>query len=106
MGFDLGRIALGTVRFALILDVSEGFLLFGVNRNRWLRGPLKGTNPFSNVLELSITIGVLFALHCFAIGLQTIALRAEQQIHLGTTDDKSLAVQFSGKRPGAFACPS
>ena len=72
--FDFDWIALGTVRFALILDVSEGFLLFGVNRNRRLTSPLKCTDPFGNVPKLSITIGMLFAFHGFAIGLQTIAL--------------------------------
>jgi hypothetical protein len=105
MCLHLLGIALAAVGASWVLHVSQGFLLLCVDRDHRLAASLVGTDSPTDVLELSVTVGMLLALDCLAVGLQAIALGSEQFTDLGATDSKTLPRKLPRQRARALASP-
>lgn len=103
---NLDRIFLTTINFAGILEISQDFFLFRINRYCWLLFFLKGQDSLGNEFELGIPIGMLLAFDGFAICLKAISRFLQKLANLYTANLESLPLQFNRKRFGTLACPS
>jgi len=66
-------IALGPPLTPSILEITHEFFLFSVNRDNGVPALLEYGNLIVDVIELSISVGMMRTFSCFLIGLQAIA---------------------------------
>src|SRR5271156_76624 len=102
---DLARLAFPAPRLPRILEISQGFLLLGVDRDCWLSLPLLRLHPAIDVAKLGIAVRMRLPFLRLAVGLQTVARRLEQVPHGGRPHGMSLSRQFFRQAPRAFAGP-
>ena len=73
VGFDRRRLSLGLPFLPTIFELTDVFLLFGINRDHGTMLVLKRFDLLSNVLKLGIAIRMLLPFLGLAIALQTVA---------------------------------
>ena len=88
-----------------VLVVSDQFLLFRVHGNHWTGCLDLLRHTRVDVLELGVTVGVLLALHCLAISLETVAQCAKLRGYGLSSDVNSLFVQLARQNAHALAGP-
>src|SRR5438105_3237977 len=98
--------ALGSPFLARILEISQQFLLLRVDRHDRLAAFLYPSDLLADVLELGVTVWVVFAFAGLAVGLQTVTRRIEQKGHRAVADRVVLPSKFLGQLPRAFASPA
>ena len=103
---NLDGILFASIRFPCILEISQYFLLFRVNRYRWLIVLLDCYNSLGDELKLSIAIRMLVAFDGLAIRLKAISSCLKKLTNLDTAHLESLPLEFNSKRLGTFACPA
>ena len=106
MGIDFPRLAFGSRRLSCILEISQGFLLLGVHRNRGLSPPLLRLHSAIDEPKLGVTIGMRLSLACLAVGLQTVTGFPQQLPHSGRPYRMPLSCQFLGQTSRTLAGPT
>src|SRR6266571_7523107 len=105
VNIDFAGFALGSVLRARILQISQGFLLLRIDRDRRLRLSLLRLHPAIDVAKLCVAVRMRLAFARLAVGLQTVARRFEQVPHGGRPHGVSLSRQFFRQTPRALAGP-
>src|SRR5487761_1747999 len=105
MGIDFLRLAFGLPGLPWILEVSQGFLLLGVHRDRRLATPLLRLHSAVDVAKLRIPIRMRFSLACFPVNLQAVSSLLQQIPHRRRSNRISLSRQFLGQPPCTLAGP-
>jgi len=78
--------ALGLPFSPRILKIADQFLLFGIDRDHGLFGPLKLLDAGRDILKLRIPIGLRAACPRFSIGVQALRLRLEESANPALTN--------------------
>jgi PKD repeat protein len=102
---DRLRLALGPPLPPVILEITDQFLLFRVDRHRWLAASQAVPHHAVDVAELGVAIRMRKALTRFTVGLQAVAGRVQQHGDGATPDRMPLLRQFVGQTSGALAGP-
>ena len=82
------------------------FHFFRVYGNRWASPATVGLHTPVNVLELSVTVGMFFALASFPVRLQRIAQLMQHPRNLGATDLIALLLQLGRQIGQTLARPT
>src|SRR5437773_12035761 len=75
---DIFRVALRTPSLTGVLEVSDKFLLLGINRNHRLAGRQGGLYALVEMNELCVAIRVAVTLACLTVALQAELLLVQQ----------------------------
>ena len=100
------RPALGLVFTSLVCEVSDKFLLLGIDGDHRLAGVLELSRPLTDVLELRVAIRMLLALCGLARRLKAVSEFREQLRNLRVADLVALRVEFLRQFPCALARPT
>src|SRR6266403_2316087 len=98
--------AQGSPCLARILEISQQFLLFRVDRHHRLAAFLYPPDLLADVFKLGVAVGVVFAFAGLAVSLQTVTRRIEQAGYRAVADRMVLAGKFLGQLPRALASPA
>src|SRR5258708_6114802 len=96
---------LGPPCLARILEISQQFLLFRVDRHHRLAAFLYAPDLLADVFELGVTVGVVLAFAGLAVGLQTVTRRIEQPADRAVANRMVLARNLPRPLPRPFPIP-
>src|ERR1700722_5391778 len=102
---DFAWLALASPLRTRILQVSQGFLLLGVDRDCRLPLPLLRLHPAIDVAKLCVAVWMRLPFARLAVSLQTVAGSLEQVPHGCRPHRVSLSRQFLRQPPCALAGP-
>src|SRR5258708_36119484 len=105
MHAHFGRSSFGLPSLPGILQISQGFLLLGIHRNRRLPSPSLRLNTPIDVPKLGVSIRMALALARLAVRLQTITGLLQQLPHRGRANRMPLRGQLARQTPRTFAGP-
>src|SRR5947209_11359473 len=91
---------------ARILEISDQFLLFRVDRHDRLTTLLQPTYLLTDILELGVAVGVIRALARLAVRLQAVTKITQHAGHRARTDRMLLPRQFVGQAARALTGPT
>src|SRR6266849_5953217 len=103
---DFDRFSLRPPATARILEISQGFLLLGIDRDRWLALTLLRQHPPVDVAELTVPVWVTFAFSGLPVRLQAITCLLQQTAYGRGTDGMALSGQFLGQPARTLTGPA
>jgi hypothetical protein len=87
-------LALGSPLPATIAELTDQFLLLGIDRHDRLPLPLEDLYPLVDMLKLGIAIRVMAAFKSLAVGLQAVAQVVQEPIDASLADSMALGLEF------------
>ena len=90
---DLFRTPLRPILAAIVAEIADQFLLFGVDRDHWLLFSQSSGHLDVDVGELRVPVGVVVALLGLTVSLQAVTRRIEQFGHQGAAHLVALRLQ-------------